>query len=205
MTITAEIVFFATRPIRVSGAQIAGLLRAFGVSEVSTASKPGAQPDWEEYQLGLSAEAKSIQSGAFEVVFTQDEETETYGTRLTVAESAALVDQHTKIFLSVYVSEVVTRVVQSVVREVPELVRGEYAPSDLSVLVAESDIFSDLEGSRGIFYGHSFFSISVFGYGYPKDVAACRDAVLALPIVAEIRGIIESIIGPVDVCLIWNS
>lgn len=207
MPMTGQLEFFCPRPTVVSGPMLAVLLERLGVSEVSSVMRSGFEPSWESFKKKLRHEQESVRSGVFEVVFGSLDNygDEALGEHLSIAQAASLADSHSNLFMSIWKSEACRHLYEAAFAEVPESIRGHFVPSTLCVSTAPHDVFSGLEGPEGTYFGHSHFSVFFTGDGYPEMPAECRALIEALPIVHEIRRMVEESVGPVELRTFWNG
>jgi hypothetical protein len=79
----------------------------------------------------------------------------------------------------------------------PEI-RGDFDPSSLSIWFGrDRTIIEDQEGESLRDLGELYFSITFFGYGFPRDVARFEEQIFLLPCLLELERKLSSIIGPV--------
>ncbi len=87
---------------------------------------------------------------------------------------------------------------------IPEEIRGDYLPSDVSLSIGFHDLFECAEEEDGHYIARAFLSISFFGYGTPNDWEGFREQVFKLPEIQAIKKEFELITGPLEECVFWS-
>ncbi len=89
-------------------------------------------------------------------------------------------------------------------RAIPESVRDDHWPHNLSLYIDPHDIFENAENTNGHFFARAFLSIKFWGYSTPRDIVEYRNRVLALPLVTEIRENLSHILDSVE-CQVYMN
>jgi hypothetical protein len=86
---------------------------------------------------------------------------------------------------------------------IPESIHNNFAPGDIFLRVGHHDIV-DVSESDGRLIARPFSEVSLFGYSCPNHWANMRDMTAALPEVIAVRKELSTIMGPVEMCMLWD-
>lgn len=198
MSITGKIIFFVARSLPSPQQSFIGVLKSIGAKGILDASRT-LEPD-----RGWAAFKESLEQ-PFQAV-TDDEDdvpTEYFFKQMLVEDAAELYIEGNLLRCAVMYEGLHTLAQQ--MREIPPDIAGDFSPATLMVCLGPHDIFECAEHELGHFIARATFSFQIFGYGTPRQWNRYRELVFELPFVRDLQGKIESIIGPVERCAIWNA
>lgn len=87
------------------------------------------------------------------------------------------------------------QIVELVHNQFPEEVKRDFYLNNLSVSFGPHDIFETTENPRGKLFAQTNFSVSIWGYRHPSDLAALRNSLLSSQIVKQAQAELSNIVG----------
>lgn len=102
-------------------------------------------------------------------------------------------------------SQMAAEIHESVRRNIPEQVRGDFAPGMLYAGVGEHDIFEESVNDEGLFLLRANFSVRLFGYNTPRNWRKAREAILDLPEVKQAHALLSDVFGELQTFMIWQA
>ena len=106
----------------------------------------------------------------------------------------------TSLFFSLSACPVGHRIMDAIVGGIPESIRGNFAPADVSLRVGEHDII-EVNFDQQSLAGRATVSVNFFGYGVSNDGNEMRRMFWTLPEVIQIRKELSAIIGDVEMSM----
>lgn len=210
MSQTGEIRFFSVEEPDDPRETLERVFRWGGVEKVLTVSRYETQEfSWDDWQELLAAQASESwkqepsEPSAWIEVVEDDYEAQLY--QCSIAEALECYEPGKLLHVSVVYSPQGMRLFAAIDNGIPASLRHDFSPGDLSIYVGPHDLFDTEESPEGTLFGRAQFSVGFFGYGSPIDRKGTRRAILALPEVQAIRRELEAIIGPLEVCVVWNT
>ena len=117
--------------------------------------------------------------------------------RVTIEEAAATYIAGK--FLTLDVSSPITKTLSVLVdQSIPEAIRADHWPHNLSFYIDSHDVFENAENTRGELFDRAFVSVKWWGYSTPHNITEYRKRVLSLPLIAEIQANLSRVLGTVD-------
>jgi hypothetical protein len=95
-------------------------------------------------------------------------------------------------------------IVDSINKSIPENIRGNFLPTEVSIKVGYHDLYEYAENDDGHLFGRPFLSVRFFGYSTPNDWDGFREMVFKLPEVQTLKKELEQILGPLEQCVYWD-
>jgi hypothetical protein len=90
------------------------------------------------------------------------------------------------------------------VREgIPENIRGPFVPAGITCVAGWHDVNDALDEVDGPL-GRYRFSVQMMGHGWPNQTEPCRQALLNLECIKDIRRTVEQVVGPVTARVCFN-
>lgn len=83
-------------------------------------------------------------------------------------------------------------------------VRDTFMPCDIDFTFGPHDLFDTVEYEDWHLFGHSRFTVSIFGYGAPGHWKRYREEVFQVPYVKEFKARFEAVVGPLQTCASWT-
>jgi hypothetical protein len=96
------------------------------------------------------------------------------------------------------------RLAESIQREVPKSLRGDFVPSEVALYTGWHDVYECSETHHGILYARAFCSLRFWGYSSPNDWGRTRSMISSSPAVMDLSNFLEGALGRVDHCIYWN-
>jgi hypothetical protein len=87
------------------------------------------------------------------------------------------------------------QVVELVHKKFPDEVKRDFYLNNLSIKCGPHDIFETTENPQGKLFAQTNFSVSIWGYRHPSDLAALRNFLLSSQIVKQAQAELSNIVG----------
>jgi hypothetical protein len=131
--------------------------------------------------------------------------TDTVNALPVLADVATLYMAQRSLHLSLCDSPFSRTIVEQVKTQIPESIRHDFVPADISIYSGGHDIIEEIEqepGSR--FVARTDFSVTFFSYSVPyRPQSRFVAEFLNLPVMLEIRKELEAVAGPMEVSASW--
>jgi hypothetical protein len=200
MSQTGELVFFTEMRISQPEVTLRDLLIASGATKsISVYRNLQEDRGWERF---LRARDEPLQS------LIVEHDASDLGDRvdegMSLSEIPSLYNDGGCLTVSIGVCPLADRVEQAVKQGVSEVIRSDFLPCELAIVMGFHDIFDCSEFDEGFLFGRAFLSISFYGYGCAADFMGMREQTFDLPAIRKIKQELELITGPLKQCMYWN-
>ena len=161
------------------------------------------QPECEEWEMFSNALAAEDED--------EDEDEEHFASStweaLTKTLPMSVVDYYQSkyvLFVSFGGSSPIARQVYDDNLGLPESVRGDFNPWELTVMLGQHDLFSTADDPHPRLIGNASFSLSISGQGTPSNWDEYRRLVWQLPAVVELSRRLASVVPSLKKCALWH-
>ena len=208
MAQSGELTFFTERELADPPHVIAQVLRCTGYDGTCGAARTiGEERSWEASHEPVNEEdiIVAADDGSPLVMWDpEDVEIEDLGYGLGVRDVPALYEPRKCLMIRLPMEPLGTAIGEALRAAIPPEIDGGFLPREPIIKIGYHDIFEDAEHDEGYFFGHAFFSFSLFSYTTPLDWPRYREMVFQVPAVQDLKRQLEEIVGPLEQCVYWD-
>ncbi len=187
MSQTTTIQYFSANPSLISRENLVRCFDASGTTKTLSCMRASCQESpWEAFKNDIEFHQKW----------------ESLGGSLSPTEAALLVSDEFEISFDLGSPPMAAQIHQAVLNEIPPSIFGEHCPGNMSIIIGWHDIYDTVENEEGHFIARASFSVRFWGYSIPSNIAGYRDHYFKLPAAILLKQQLESILGPLDACIL---
>lgn len=184
MSQNTNVDFYVTGVDPAPYATLPDILKYFEAEDVAATLLTSPEASFDDIQRGIS---KDIH---YEMLLQ----------RVTIVE-AAFIYSVGKLLRLMVVSPITRRLTSLVDEAIPESVRGDAWPHELTITCGRHDIYENAENTDGQLFGTAICSARFWGYSTPRDIVEYRRKVLEFPLVLEIQRQLSRFWGSTECCV----